>query len=237
VQCQIALEVPIASLSFQQDVKTGNSRMHASLFAIVQDGRGQVVDKLSRELFREVKSSEIAKIKDEKIEYAEPVQLAPGHYTVSAVVMDQNLNRTAVQRRSIYVASAASGHLALSSVEIVKRVDPLAGPRDPQDPFQMEQQRVTPTLAENVTSGKPVPLYFVVYPSSDSASLEPKLTIELSRDGKVMTRSAVELPKPDPNGSIPMVAQLSLTPGSYTLQLTAQQGTQTAQTMRSLTVE
>lgn len=235
-ECQMAFDVPLSSLSFEREGKTELARLHASVFAVVQDQSGQIVSKASREFFREIKLTDVASLQAERIEYFEPVSLPAGHYTVSAVVTDENLNKQSVQRRSKYVAPLAAGHLALSSVELVKRVSEASGPRDPRDPFEMQQQRVTPSLGEDASAGQPVPLYFVVYPAEGVAA-EPKLTIQVAKDGKPLDCSVASLPKPDETGAIPMVAQLKLAPGAYVLEITVQQGTQAAQVLRTLTVQ
>ena len=82
VQYQIAFEVPVSSLSFEKDAKSDHARMHVSVFAIVQDGSGQIINKISRELYRDVLTADVGKIKDEKIEYAEPIELQTAVLTV-----------------------------------------------------------------------------------------------------------------------------------------------------------
>ena len=128
-------------------------------------------------------------------------------------------------------------HLRLSSAGVVKRVDLLGASRDPGDPLEMDNRRVALTLAESVPSGKPIPLYFVMYPAAGTASDELKLTVELFRDGKEVAESSPPVPKPDSTGSIPIVAQLEPSPGSYALRVTGQQGASIAQTSYALTVE
>jgi len=179
-----------------------------------------------RELYpREIPTARLAALKDDKIESADLVELAPGRYTISTVVSDRKMERATVEPLS---------HLRLSSVGVVKRVDALGTPRDP---VEMDGRRVTLTLADSVPSGKPIPLYFVVYPAAGSESDELKLTVQLLHDGKEVAQSSRLLPKPDSTGSIPIVTQLEPSPGSYALQMTVQQGTSIAQTRYALTVE
>lgn len=236
VQCQVAFEIPVSSLSFVADPKTGKSRLRAFIFAIVQDANGQVVNKISRELVREIATSQIVNIKDEKIEYSEPTELSPGRYTISTVITDQQVEHTSVKRRVEVVAPV--GHLRLSSLEVIRRVDPLPESPNPQDPFEVNGQKLMPTLTDNVPSGMPVRIYFVVYPALQPIAGEPKLTLEILRDGKEIARSSPPLSKPDSTGAIPVFAELSPPPGSYVLRATVQSGTsEQAQAIRTLTVE
>ncbi len=236
VECEMAFEIPIESLSFAQDPKTGNASLRASVFALIQDSKGEVVGKIGRELFRTVPSAQIASIKDQKIAYAEPIDLPPGRYTLSTVVTDQQLEKISVKRVSVSVDPMSP--LRLSSIELVERVDPLHSPRNPLDPFEMDDRRVTLSSADNVPAGRPIPLYFVVYPAAaQSASGPLKLMLQLLKEGKEVARTFPELPKPDSTGAIPMVLELNPAAGDYAIRITVQQGTNRVQAERSLTVD
>jgi len=127
--------------------------------------------------------------------------------------------------------------LGLSSLEVVKQFQPLAGPRNLSDPFELGNGRITPTLADSVASGTPVALYFIVYPAQLPASQNPKVTMELFRDGKKVAQHALELPKPEADGSIPVLVQVSPDPGQCDIHIVAQQGQLVAEANRSLKIE
>jgi VWFA-related protein len=234
VQCQMVFEVPVSSLSFVQNPKTGTSILRASVFALIQDSKGQVVGKISRELFRDIPAGQVAAIKDQQIQYAEPIDLAPGRYTLSTVALDEQLDKVSVKRVSELVDPI--GPLWLSSVEIIEQVDPLNGPRDPLDPFEMDNRRVSLSSTDNVPPGRKIPLYFVVYPAAESAGEPLKLTLQLFKEGKEIARVAPEVPKRDSTGAIPMVLELSPPAGDYDVRITAQQGANLVAAERSLTV-
>jgi hypothetical protein len=125
----------------------------------------------------------------------------------------------------------------MSSLELVRRLDPLPGPRDPLDPFEIDNGRIVPTLADSVASNKPVDVYFVVYPTSASSGQDVKATLHVFREGKEVARKPLDLSRPEPDGSIPMLVRLLPDPGQCDVLITAQQGGVVAESTLSVKVE
>ena len=94
-----------------------------------------------------------------------------------------------------------------------------------------------PTFADSVASGKPVDLYFIVYPAPQITDESPKVMLQMFRDGKEVARKPLDLPKPDANGSIPMLVQLSPDPGQCDILVTAKQGMLVAESSLSVKIE
>jgi VWFA-related protein len=232
VNYEIAFEIPVSSLSITSDPQTKKARLRISLLALIRNSNGQIISKISRDLSREMTEAELPQLATDRIVYAEPLQLAAGHYAIDSAVTDELSNKTAVKRISIFVQPAKE--LGLSSVEVVRRFVPLSGPRNPQDPYELASARVLPTFSDSIISGKPMALYFVVYPAAGES---PKVTLEMLHDGKEVGRQPLTLPKPDIDGSIPVLMQLSPAPGHCDIVITAQQGTLAAQSSLSLKIE
>src|ERR1039457_5090917 len=75
-------------------VETGNKRrLHASLLALVKNAQGQIVDRVSKDVPSEVADDRLAAVQVELMTYQHEVNLAPGHYTVEAAVVDHEGNR------------------------------------------------------------------------------------------------------------------------------------------------
>ena len=128
-------------------------------------------------------------------------------------------------------------HLGMSSLQMVGRLDPLVGPRDPLDPLEVENSRIIPTLADSVAPSKPVDLYFVLYPAQAGAAEDLKAVLQVFREGKEVARKPLDLSKPEADGSIPMLVRLSPDPGQCDVLITAQQGGLVAQSGLSVKVE
>ena len=229
VDYEVAFEVPTSALTVVSDPKTGKARIRASVFAVIHDTHGEIISKVGRDLVREVQSKDVTQLANDRILYAEPVELPAGHYVIDTA------GKTTVRRLSVFV-DPGSG-LGLSSVQLVRGISPLAGPRNPGNPFESDGGRITPTLADSMASGKPVDLYFIVYPAKQAPADQPKVTLQLYRDGKEVARKPLALAKPQADGSIPMMVQLSPDTGQFDIRITAQQGTLVAESTRSLKIE
>ena len=235
VDYEVAFEVPTSALTVVSDPKTGKARIRASVFAVIHDTHGEIISKVGRDLVREVQSKDVTQLANDRILYAEPVELPAGHYVIDTAVTDEQVGKTTVRRLSVFV-DPGSG-LGLSSVQLVRGISPLAGPRNPGNPFESDGGRITPTLADSMASGKPVDLYFIVYPAKQAPADQPKVTLQLYRDGKEVARKPLALAKPQADGSIPMMVQLSPDTGQFDIRITAQQGTLVAESTRSLKIE
>jgi hypothetical protein len=225
----------MSGLKVFTDTGTGRSRVQASVVALIHNSKGEVVHRISREVARELPKSELAEFERGRILYSEPVELPAGEYEMDAAVTDEQASRSSVRRSTAKVDSGSN--LAVSSLEVVNRLEPLAGTRNPQNPFELDNVRVLPTLAESVASDKPVAVYFVVYPSSAAPGADPKVTLELFQDGKEVARKPLSLPKPEADGSIPMMVQVSPGLGQCDIRITARQGTLVARSERLLTIQ
>jgi len=233
VEYEVAFEIPLSGLKAMPDAKTGTSHYQAGLVAFIHDGSGQVVGKVSRELARDVTNT--ADAANSRILYAEPVELPPGHYVIDAAVTDEPSGKTSVKRVSLFVNPAKD--LSLSSLELVRRFEPLNGPRNPGSPFELENGRITPTLTDSVAAGIPMSVYFVVYPAKPAGAEATNVTVEVMKDGKAIARKPLNLATPDADGSIPMLVQLSPEPGQCDVLVTARQGTAVAQSTLSVRIE
>jgi VWFA-related protein len=234
VEYEVTFEIPLSGIKALPDKKTGELRFRAALVAFIHDSTGEIVRKVSRELVRKVSSADATQLQSDRILYAEPVELRPGHYVVDTAVTDEQTGRTSAKRVSVFVDPGKN--LSLSSLGLVRRFDPLTGPRNPLSPFELENGRVTPTLADSV-SGNPLSLYFVVYPPKSTPAEETKVTLQLLRDGKEIARKPLNLTQPGPDGSIPMLVQLTPGPGQCDVLVTAKQGASVAESSLSVRVE
>jgi VWFA-related protein len=235
VEYEVAFEIPLSGLRVVSNPKTGKARIQTSLVALIHDANGDIVGKVSREMAREVDSTDLAKLGDDRILYAEPVELPRGHYVVDTAVTDEQAGKTTVKRIAVFVDPGKN--LGMSSLQVVQRLEPLAGPRNPLDPLEVDNERIVPTLADSVASSKPVDLYFVVYPAQGAADEDVNATLQLFREGKEVARKPLSLSKPEADGSIPMLVRLSPGPGQCDVLITAHQAGLIAQSGLSVKIE
>jgi hypothetical protein len=124
---------------------------------------------------------------------------------------------------------------------MVRRFEPNAQNLDPQEPYQFQSGRITPTLASTVTGGKgaSVSLFFTVYPDP-SLTDKPQVTVEYLVDSKAVARADLELPVADAQGRIPYVLSSpaeNMKPGMYEIRVVARQGNSAAEERTFVTIE
>ena len=233
VDSQMAFDIPVSSLRVVTNPKTGKGRIRLSLVAMIHKSDGEVVGKVSHDLVREVSKADLPLLGDDHILYAEPIELTGGHYLIDTAVTDEQAEKTTVKRMSVFVDPG--NDFGLSSLELVRAVQPLPGPRDHQDPFETDSGRIVPTLAESVPSGKPIDVYFVVYPTIASES-EPTITLQLYRDGREVGQKTLPSPKRQADGSMPVLLRINPDPGQCDMVITAHQGPKTSEAMLSVKI-
>jgi VWFA-related protein len=233
VDYQMTFDVPVSSLRVVANPKTGKGQIRVSVVALVHKSDGEVVGKVSRDLVHEVSTQEPSALGDNNILYAEPIELPGGHYLIDTAVTDELAKKTSVKRMAAFVDSGKD--FGVSSLELVGSVQRLAGPPDRRDPFEIDAGRIVPTLADAMPAGKPVNLYFVVYPTASSEA-EPTVTLRMYRDGREIGQQTLPAAKRRDDGSMPILLRLNPEPGQCDLVITAHQGVLKAEATLSVSI-
>jgi hypothetical protein len=214
VRHTLVAEIPLEGLAFEGG--GGTRKAHFSVLAMVRDAQGAVREHFSQDSPVEVKAKDLEALRRGHAVFSRSFTVPPGRFSVELVVLDQATKRASVRRSVLVVAPPRPG-LALSSVAVVKRTEPVPeGSLESSDPLRNGSNRIVPFVNEpTFTAGETVLLFLVAYPGETRTA---GLTLEFSRDGAVVGRSSVDLPAPDSMGRIPYVASIptqSLAPGRY----------------------
>jgi hypothetical protein len=226
----LLLEVPIANLTFNADQEKKMYRAHFALLALLKSADGGVAQKFSQDYPLEGPLERLEALKRGNVVFVRSLRLAPGRYTLESAVHDREINRLSA-RRSILVVAPASASLAMSSVAVIKRVDPVdANVKDPDNPFRFAEGKIIPNLGDTIlpTAGSKVSFYFIVYPAA-GAHEQPRLTLEFLLDGEVIARANPALTSPNEQGRIPYIATVpveTFKSGRYELRAVVQQAQQ-----------
>ncbi len=223
VQYAIAFEVANSNLGSNQDPKTSAHAVRVSFLALIKDGQGQVVEKISRDIPAVVSNEKFAPFQNGKIIFTKLVDLPPGRYTLETAIVDRGGDKASARRAVLMVPAPAQHAPALSAIFVVRRIDALQTQPLSADPFEFTGGRVTPSLADPVPATSPARLYFVAYPMKDSAD-KPNASVEFLRDGAPVARQAPQLATPDANGGVPMLVEAKLEPGEYEVRVALTQG-------------
>lgn len=236
VEHQVAFEVPLSSLKKAEDRATGKVTVRTSVLALIRNSDGEVVGKISRQLVRELSSGNAAVQNRDTILYAEPLRLPGGHYKVEAAVRDEESGRTSVKRLALFVDSGKD--FGLSSLELVRPEGAgqphSAGTADNPD-LPVDPAAMLPVLDSSLSSGKPVNLYFVVYPGTQQQ--EPTVVLQVLQNGKEVMHKKLVLRDAAVEGQVPVMLKLIPAPGHCDILVTAQQDKLVAQSALSLNVQ
>jgi VWFA-related protein len=223
-QSAAVFELPVSSLTATAEADQKRHRLHVSLFALVKDANGQIVDKFSQDAPYEIPDDKLAGLQGTSITWTHPMQLPAGHYTIETALLDRE-GRRASTGTAEFDSPEKSG-LGMSSVILVQRVDPVQGHADAADPFQFATSKVVPDLSGTVNPTAQSYVYFVIYP--DPASTEkPQIEVQFLLNGEELAKQDSDLPAPDATGAIPMVVSAVAKAGNCELKITAIQGDKT----------
>lgn len=229
-QSAVVFELPGAALTATPLPALKKHRLHASLFAVVKDSDGQIVDRFGQDFPYEVPDDQLAGIQATPIDYSHAFNLPAGHYTVESVLIDREAKRASAS--TVELDSPAAKGVGLSSVMLVARADALTAPPDAEDPFQFQGREVVPILngsanASALKASAQALVYFVVYPDK-SIQETPRIRVEFLVGGEELAQKQSELPPPDSSGAIPVVVNAVTKPGNCEIKITALQGFQSA---------
>ncbi|MBS1809880.1 MAG: VWA domain-containing protein [Acidobacteria bacterium] len=230
-QEMLVLEVPLANLTFKVDETTKLYSTHCSLLALLKNSEGRVVHKFSEDFPLDGPTTRLEALKKGNLVFTRAFDVPPGRYTLETVAHDRETNKKAV-RRSILLVPNRGENLKMSSVSIIKRIDPIDQSSASDDnPFRFQTGKIIPNLGEPIkpVAGSELGIYTVIYPLRGSTD-KPQLILEVLLDGQSVARGQLELPAPDAQGRIPYIARVPLenfkTAGNYEIRVITKQGAQ-----------
>jgi VWFA-related protein len=235
----LVVEMPLRGVTFEDDPKTREDRAHFSFMGLVRSPSGLVAQKFSQDYPFSVPRSRLEALRNGNAVFLRSFVLAPGQYSLETAAMDQRSRRASVERSTFDVPEARPS-LMLSSLAVIKRVEPVAeGALASDDPFRLGSSRIVPFVGEpEIAAGSPLNIFLVAYPELHAEG-RTELTLELRRDGKLVGRSQPELPAPDELGRIPYIASIpadGFKPGLYQVRAVLQQGRSTADEWTSVRI-
>ncbi len=222
IEYGLVFEVPAGAMTATPQPAQKRNRLHVSVFAVVKDVNGQIVDKFGQDTPFEIPDESMAQIRTLPITYTHAVNLPPGRYTVEAAVLDREGNRASAASTPIDITETKG--LGLSSILLARQIKSAKGQADGANPFEFGTSRVVPSLSAELDRGSQQYVYFVVYPDKANAE-KPKIEVQFSVDGRMLAKRQADLPEPDASGAIPMiVSAIAAKPGDCEMKVTATQG-------------
>jgi hypothetical protein len=230
-QHTVVVEVPLEHLTFDENRRSRTYALRFTAMTLVKDQTGQIVQRFSESYPLEGPLDRLPALKRGRLRFKRQVWLPPGRYTIWTIARDQATERSSVQSLPIDVPEVSAG-IRLSDLSVIRSLDPAGEAADlVEDPFRTGGMRVVPNFGQPISkaANSQISAYLTIYPEAGAG--EPALSFEFVRDGVVMGRSAVDLPKPDETGRIKYVASFPtgiFAPGRYELRAAAMQGARAA---------
>jgi VWFA-related protein len=226
-QHTLLIEVPLEHVTFQENRRNRTYVLRFTAMALIKDQSGRVVQRFSESYPLEGPIDRVAALKRGRIRFKRQFWVPPGRYVLWTIARDQAAERSSVKSLPLEVPEPSAG-VRISELSVIRSLDPAGEAADPvEDPFRTGAMRVAPNLELPVSkaANTQISAYVTVYPAAAGGA--PALTFEFIRDGKVIGRSAAELPEPDEAGRIKYVASFPteiFAPGEYGLRAIASQG-------------
>jgi VWFA-related protein len=205
-QYAFIFQAPTKDLTVTTDEKW--AKVHVCVTALIKDSKGQVVDKISKDIPYDLPLAKRAEMEKGIVSFTAPFFLAPGHYTIDTAAVDRQSMRASVSRSTLDVDQDSG--FSISDVSLLRRLDDIHGAANPYDPFESRGGTVTPDLSDRVlpdASGN-VKFYAVAYPPAP-VDQPVVMKVEVYQDDKLMAQSPVYQVPLDANGAASMLASVA----------------------------
>jgi VWFA-related protein len=235
----LMVEVPISELEVRQDANAGLFSLHVSIVAQIKDKTGTVIEHFAEDVPRHGALEGIEGARSDVVTLQRHFIAPPGNYVMEIAVLDRNSEKVSAQRTSFAIETTPSGP-ALSDLALVRKTDHIGAESDLLEPLRYENGRVVPSLSGRVPrDAKSIPLFFIVHPAPQGLE-QPRLEMEVFRNGEPVGSVPLQLGKSSGHGAIPYMASMqakSLPAGDYEAVATLSQDGKSAVRSVSFRVE
>lgn len=224
------LEIPLAGFAFPVDRNKKEYQAKVSALISVKNALGRTVERFSQEFPLRGPETQAPETQQRNLVFYRTIELAPGRYTVESVVRDAFSEKVGVKRSVLMVPARKVGAVSLSSVVLVKRVDPIRADANLiETPLNFNQQTVVPNLNPEIRlkDWQDLALYFVAAaPRPGEAG--GVVDVVISKEGKPIGHMGEKpLPPPDEKGRIPYLTSMPISTfssGTYEVSVVVRQG-------------
>jgi hypothetical protein len=131
-----------------------------------------------------------------------------------------------VEKFPLKIANVSGGP-RLSSLAMIRRVDPVQTDNAGGDPFRVEKNKITPDLDAKIPAvqGANINIFCVVY--GQKGGPKPELLLEFLQNGTSVGKLPAPIPEMDAQGQIPYIATIpagNFPVGTWEVKATASQG-------------
>jgi hypothetical protein len=225
--------IPLAGITLTPDERRRRWQADLSVVARVRNERGQEVDRLSQHFPVTIPDDRREAARQGEALFFRETDLRPGAYTLELIAYDSQAKQASLRRADFAVGEVEQGAVAVSSVTILQRVEPLSPQEQGRDnPFYYGPSFMYPNLGQPLSkSHTPVLGFYVTVYSPDGEQAPERAKIEILKDGQSVAETPTALGASDDRGRIQHAAAFpleALAPGTYLLRVTVANGSQWA---------
>jgi len=223
----LVVRVKTDQLTYEEHPDAGTYDGEAIVVARYKDAKGEVVHKDSQQYHFTGRLNEIENArKGEILFYREPM-LAPGTYTVEVAVTDTYGPRSSARVATVEVPKAGSNDMRMSSLVLIGKMERITDNKDVANPLYAGDVLIYPSGGEpfSRSADKQLGVFYTIYPGAGFAA--PSATLDLHRNGRVVTTVPVSLGQRDAQGRIQQISRIPLAPlasGTYELRVHVRDG-------------
>jgi len=214
-QYVFVFQAPTRDLTVVEDKQW--AKVHVCVTALIKDDKGQIVDKISKDIPYDVPIDKKAALEKGIVSFTTPFDLPQGRYTVETAAVDRESMKAGVSRTSLVVPPPT--RFAMSDVTVARRVDGIAGLANPDDPLEAHGGKVTPDISDTIVPDAEGAIKFYAVAYAPALSDAPVLmNIEVWRGNQLVMRSPASRIPTDPRGAASVLASIpaaKLGPGQF----------------------
>jgi VWFA-related protein len=224
----VVVHVKTGNLRFTVDEDKGTYTGEAVIVARIRNAAGQTVHTLSQQYLLTGAAKDVATAQDGEILFYRQPDLAPGVYTLEAVVQDVVAQRASARLSTLTVPASSATHVPASTLVVVQRTERIgSAERRSNLPFYYGDMLLYPNPGDPFRVGRDAELmfYFSFYRQN---GVVPDATLEILNSGQTLASVPIELPQPASQGRVQHVGKLPIDKfpaGTYELRLRLRSGT------------
>lgn len=189
----ITVELENKDLSYTHDQANDRYLATAGVYGVITSMTKGLIEEFEDEIVSTFATPALQRGQEKRSLYQKMVVLERrGRYKLEVVVKDLTSGTVGVERRVIVPPKYDGERLAVSSLVLAERVNPLEGIPTKDEMFVLGDVKVIPNPGRSFQEKQPIGVYLQVYNAAlDQTSLKPslRLSCELTKNGKLVTRA------------------------------------------------
>lgn len=224
----VVVQLKTGNLRFTVDEDKGTYTGEAVIVARIRNAAGKTVQTLSQQYFLSGASKDVATAREGDILFYRQPDLAPGVYSLEAVVQDVIAQRASARLSTLTVPVITPAHVPASTLVLVQRTERIAtSDRRSNLPFYYGDMLLYPNPGDPFRVGHDAELmfYFSFYRGIGET---PEATLEILHSGESLASVPVDMPGLAAQGRVQHVGKLPIDKfpvGTYELRLRLRSGT------------